>query len=164
MAINRTINHFLAAPAAQAGGKYSRLCSTGSPCGPAEQSIATALREGSLAPLARSYLPVAYKRKWDGGRVTPARPPRLRTYSACDASAAARQRAPPGRATDYSLSFVAIGRLSASIHLCPARPRCQAQMINQRQVSGGKKKKPRKQHLGAACLHTLPTILHRAST
>lgn len=44
----------------------------------------------------------------------------------------------PGRTTDYSLSFVAIGRLSASIHLRPARPRCQAQMINQRQVSGKK--------------------------
>lgn len=70
--------------------------------------------------------------------MTPPRSPWFRTYSAADASGAARQRPPPGRTTDYSLSFVAIGRLSASIHLCPARPRCQAQMINQRQVSGKK--------------------------
>lgn len=80
MTINRTINHFLAAgPLRQveniaAFAPQAHLAASGTIHRDASRA-ATALREGSLAPLARSYLPVAYKRKWDGGRVTPARPP-----------------------------------------------------------------------------------------
>lgn len=137
MTINRTINHFLARSAAQTGGKYSRLCSAGSPCGRRTNPSRRLLgrdgpqREGPL-PVSWSPINANWMAAAPGSRGSGLIPLLMHLLPL-----GSSHRRPP-RATDYSLSFVAIGRLSASIYLCPARPRCQAQMINQRQVSGKK--------------------------